>query len=600
MKAIKIHIALCVCVFIFIKSVCALAPHQKGRDMDVSDMLINAYGNLIDRPYAELIDSMNYVIIPDFAPYSHKQVQSMLHDYVKFYFENILKDIVEYFVQDYGTTIQEGLSIEVSNAPKSGVVSEEGSARVKLFLGKDVIKLANRRLVVNEVLLMDLLGEYVVAMMLDNYHELKEDRSNNENAYYKIGILKTLVNLDVFPLALTQARRFGDWGSDGLSLLSYGEDSVNSLVMLELRRQDVQYLPPQIFQSDMRKNLLSQRFKLDHPLFRYGMMLFMKKLPDETYGEILSSVIKVKVEEKTSITRFQDMILWVFFNGITDRADPPSYGDCHSRTKEYVERVLSAESQGMLYRGIHDLLKFSLNMPDDMIVDEITRLLNDDNDRIHVKGADGVGINKMREWKGLFFYQLKIPTLDEIKNTSLKNESSDREEKAYEIQEHYIQLGKNIARLNRESFLRRYMRELIIRRYGKKILDFYEMFFDGLSYETQRIDYALEPFEIMLPYGWDADNPTNVQKNLEDSEERYDERIRFFAEMAYEEIWHQDWYLDFFSLGNTLSRGSKIEEHEMTEQKIKVEKLVRSLQGISRRHNDIVPHEYSLQLLKSA
>ena len=79
-----------------------------------------------------------------------------------------------------------------------------------LNIGKDVLPEISDNL--DLLLLWDLLSEGIVSLMLSDYDELKNASRTNENAYFKIGLIKALLNYKAYIVAYHKALHRQSWG----------------------------------------------------------------------------------------------------------------------------------------------------------------------------------------------------------------------------------------------------------------------------------------------------------------------------------------------------------------------------------------------------
>jgi hypothetical protein len=264
---------------------------------------------------------------------------------------------------------------------------------------------------------------------------------------------------------------------------------------------------------------------------------------------------------------------------------------------------MNAKNEADFYYKFHGLLKNVLNMSDAMASEEIARLI-DDEGFFPKRPGQRPAVNMIEEFKRNFFGQSESQSIEQIMNDSkVKNRPITKE--YAEIVKAGMDKQNEYARLaSRRTALRSIIREILKRRYGLKVYQIFEAYFNGsLSLEGIDIMYSIEPFPKMLPFGSDADNPGNLVKDPDEYQEEFDASKLEYARKMVGESWRQptDWYEKYlFYLGTLYKTGNRVKTYSYEEQKARVAALVRPLEDLYKQQDRILEREEKIECLKSA
>jgi hypothetical protein len=584
-----------------------LSVRQGQQPMTPVDALAR-YDEIVARDKAlrsvDLVTEIAYKMDASFSGYSKRQIKALMNEYMKVFFEHSVRGIVKSFVINYLAFHKQGFEVVIS--PKRlafRIVTIDESGRVRIELGRGIIRLNKGEVEVDAIALFDAMAEYCVAMIIAtrDYKALSTKKETNENVYYWIESLKMVMNLDFYPLWLSGKQgTTAEWqeSEKPLSQLFPGKgasDIVNDFII-----ESSVTKAEEIKQSRMLEDILDKKNSKDQILYDYGYLLYNKQINEQRRDRIFLRVLASLDKPRPSLAKLRDLYYCVFDCDVL----PPVTFSNVTHLQDLVNAVLSAQNEAEFYEGYSVLLKEALNLNDRMIAEEIMRLL-DDEGRFSNRPRGGETVNMIARFKKDFFKEISGMPLEDVVTIMTAKKGSVAREDAIALKKEFDRQAQAARTLTRRAALRMIIRELLVRRFGRKVFTILEEYFNDYRVTSiTDIYYSIEPFPVQLPFGADADNPGGLVYDPDEYVEEFEYSKLTYAQRMVGEHWRgpeTDWYVKhLFYLGTLYARNLPVRSIPVSELTMRLTDMLKPLIRIYEEQNVILNREDERVCLASA
>ena len=316
----------------------------------------------------------------------NKKIPGLLPENLKAGAEKILSSMPNNIVEDFRLNlVSEGTDFEIVYDPYLGKSKvDERQNKVMVRIGRDVVY---DDVKIETLRLRELISEAVLCRMVPDYKTLKRDSGTNEAAYFKIEVLKALLNFRAYiPLYHKTVNRYR-WNKS----LFREEMSEEEREALALRyRGDLNRFTQNmrgIFQHNIFFNVMDDMDPGFLPL-NYVFMLERNGMltEDNIYAAIIA-VSDLDITDKISIARVRNVFKEFLMGGSVDvrTAGLPetkkkfdNFDDTGYLTG-LREKILNATGRNEFYGHFRELIRYLLPfLKDEQITDELVRLVDDD------------------------------------------------------------------------------------------------------------------------------------------------------------------------------------------------------------------------------
>ena len=302
--------------------------------------------------------------------------------------ESILNAMPENIIADLKLNVLAGKAkIEVIYKDKlelSGML--KNNDRICLNIGKDVLPKKSDNF--DLLLLWDLLSEGIASLMLRDYSELKQASRTNENAYFKIGLVKALLNYKAYLPFYHKALYRQVWFPNNY----WNRKTPNERQELEDRylkalNENTSEMSG-IYQGDIFCNVMGD----DEAMFiitEYIHILSKNPLFNEdVIDNIINKISGLDVLKRVSLARIRNVYKEFFFNGIISLpAGGNTFEDRYflnnfdhtSYVSGLKEILLAARERNVFYPGLRRLISYFLPLGEKDLDEEIEVLFKDDD-----------------------------------------------------------------------------------------------------------------------------------------------------------------------------------------------------------------------------
>ncbi|MGM0568535.1 MAG: hypothetical protein ACQESB_04890, partial [Elusimicrobiota bacterium] len=270
--------------------------------------------------------------------------------------DQLLEDIPKIIKSELQSKMQiDGLKLLVKADPdreESRVEKDYGI--VRLFLGKDVLHEPGK---VESVFFREMFSQSLTALMLDDYDKLTEASAFNENAYFKLNLIKRLLNRKKYIESFFKLLTEKDIGAN--PFLKYKNDEKKLQKGIYECRKYLQSKSKGIddfSQSDIFEILISEEISPDILIFLYIHMLYKRnfRYNDSDAGAVIKKISAVDVFKYPSLAVLRNVVKDFILGGEVEVED--SYGeerkkefhffDSTQEMKEMKKRILNAARSG--------------------------------------------------------------------------------------------------------------------------------------------------------------------------------------------------------------------------------------------------------------
>ncbi|MBD3426586.1 MAG: GNAT family N-acetyltransferase [Candidatus Omnitrophica bacterium] len=297
--------------------------------------------------------------------------------------ERILGSFPDRIMEDARLAVSmKGLSPEIvmdTSVNESRV--EVSPQRARMIIGKDVLFEKGR---IDSIILSERLSEMIAAFILDDYQDLSEARYEDENAFFKLEITKTLINHSNY-LALYHRLLHRYKPESGNRWVEKTNEEKRDLARSYQRDIDKATSGMKgIYQWNVFLSVMQDADPMFLVLNYISMISLDPYLGQTAMPEIISRIKRVNVEEMTSIARLRNLMASCYVFG--DEADevtravrttfanfPVSEG-----LKLLKNGLMSTTSEQNFYRAMEALLSGVLPLSRKQVSQEVQQMLEDD------------------------------------------------------------------------------------------------------------------------------------------------------------------------------------------------------------------------------
>jgi hypothetical protein len=262
---------------------------------------------------------------------------------------NLLKEKVEAIVSGMPKPFIEnirsknGIVIRIKIDPEKDIsIINKTNTEIELTVGKDILSKENK---IDVVTLSEMLSELFASFVLDNYHELKEKSNINENAYFKLEVLKALINYRNNLLRYHKLMNL--YGQDELEKYKANLDQYTKGI-----KDILQWHLFLNVMDDARPDLMTTNYI--HILFRN------KIITEEKITDLINDIGKLDVIDKPSTASLRNLFKDFIFSGkvhlkILEKIDTKekfNYFDSTEKFIEFKNILLTTENQNEFYGNL--------------------------------------------------------------------------------------------------------------------------------------------------------------------------------------------------------------------------------------------------------
>lgn len=303
--------------------------------------------------------------------------------------EDIILQMPHPLTEDiYANSLIDKVLIRITVDPryKKSIVNKTDK-EVNLLIGKDILYREDK---VESVLLSEMISELFAAFMLDDYVELKRLSGINENAYFKLEIVKALLNYKNYQFLFYRFTYVSeeDWKEERYLSEMSSQEQKNILEEFRIAIRDwnfpdrlgsYSYLFDEIIRDPEFSPALLVLYYM-HGLFKDGLMV------EEDVAILINDISMVQLKNRPSIAGIRNLIKdfitsETYYIRIGDRVEPRSLYRCFDNSKDILslKRALhTTKDEQEFYESFENLLKISLNLEDLYIKEEMERFIDKD------------------------------------------------------------------------------------------------------------------------------------------------------------------------------------------------------------------------------
>lgn len=285
------------------------------------------------------------------------------------------------------------VTIAVERTTRKSYVNKSDDGRViRLVLGEDVVYGDHA---IEYVGLYEMFGELVAAVMLDDYNKLVAEMQVNENAYYKLRIVRDLCNMPNYLLSYYKLMHPA-WN---ISTYPCEKPFVEMVQILTRYNDDLNSFAKKIKRIEQWNIFLDVMGNGDPGLLvcNYIHLLQKQQVSDEVLTGIVQTIAKRDIFEEMSLAKIREMVLCFFLGGkamlhyTVDAAGNAidthvpvanfSFFDkvARERLDAYKATLVSTKSMDEFYATLTELLRFILPFDEETIAQEMNAFFDPDN-----------------------------------------------------------------------------------------------------------------------------------------------------------------------------------------------------------------------------
>jgi HEAT repeat protein len=301
--------------------------------------------------------------------------------------ERMLKLLPEDIEQDLRTIISlDDISVRIKiekTLAKSYINKTEDSKEITLFLGEDILYEDNK---IDSLTLDELFSEILAALLLKDYHILKEESLHNENSYFKLNLIKALLNYKSYLRGYHKTINRYAWGKQ--NFLDEKTPAEQSELLDRYRIQLNEYTKDytDISQWNIFLNIMDGADP-DFIIYNYIHMLVVN-LPttDEDISAIIDKIRNQDIGDKPSIARLREIVKELLFDGKvrlkilgqTKEKEEFSTFDRKQSLQQLHDTLLTATSRDTYYQAWRAILSNTLTLSEEELTQELSQLIEKD------------------------------------------------------------------------------------------------------------------------------------------------------------------------------------------------------------------------------
>ena len=303
--------------------------------------------------------------------------------------EDIISQMPQPLIEDiHANSLIDKVPIKVTIEPrqKKSIVNKTDKD-VNLLIGEDILYRGGK---IEAILLSEMTSELLVAFMLDDYVELKRLYNVNENAYFKLEIVKALLNHKNYLSFIYKLFRTaeGEWNEE--NYLSEKNPLEQKYILRELREaienwEFVERLGSYsyLFDKMLRDPSFSPAFLVSYyvyTVFKHRMVV------EEDIVILINDISRTRIKNRPSIAGIRNLIKdfitsEIYYVRIGDSLEPRRRYHCFDNSEDIhrLKRVLhTTKDEQEFYESFENLLEISLNLEDEYIKEETVRFIEED------------------------------------------------------------------------------------------------------------------------------------------------------------------------------------------------------------------------------
>jgi len=279
--------------------------------------------------------------------------------------ETIISGMPEPFIQSIRSKNGTAIRIKIDPEKETSIINK-ADTEIELTLSNDILSKDDK---IDRVTLSEMLSELFTSLALDDYYELKEKSKTNENAYFKLEVIKALVNYRNNLLRYHKLMNL--YGQDEL-----GKYKVNLDQYTKGIKDILQWHLFLNVMDDARPDLMTINYI--HVLFRN------KIITEERVTNLINDIGKLDVIDKPSIASLRNLFKDFIFSGkvrlkILENIDTKEKFNYFDSTEKFIELkniLLTTENQNEFYGNLKSIIEMTLPLSKEDIDKEIGRLID--------------------------------------------------------------------------------------------------------------------------------------------------------------------------------------------------------------------------------
>ncbi|MDD5439674.1 MAG: HEAT repeat domain-containing protein [Candidatus Omnitrophica bacterium] len=281
------------------------------------------------------------------------------------------------------------VTVTVDRQYEKSVVMRKGTD-IEMVVGRDVLYAEG---MMEEITFIEMFAELETAIVAKNYTALKQNAPANENAYFKLNILKMLFAIKHFPEMYykyySMRMNNGQWLP--ASYLS-GKSAEAGALCLEKSNEDLEKFMKGIDAISQWNVFLNVMDDADPRLLvlNYAYILFDKYYADGgQLADIMAKILVMPVQEGVSLAALRNVFkefmndgkvsLRMDHNGTVQVSERRSFAhfDATQMLAEIKRRIAVPESQNTFYAAVQEVLEYALPVSQAMITSIVTEYFID-------------------------------------------------------------------------------------------------------------------------------------------------------------------------------------------------------------------------------
>ena len=303
--------------------------------------------------------------------------------------EDIISQVPGLSIEDiYANSLIDNVFIKITVEPhqKKSFVNKTDK-EVNLLIGKDILYRDDK---IESILLSEMISELLAAFILDDYVELKRLSGINENAYFKLEIIKGLLNYKNYPSLFYKIIHIseGNWQEEHYLSEISPQDQEHILEDLRIAIRDWKFIDRLGLYSYLFDEIISDPQFSPALMVLYYVHAVVKNgiMAEEDIASLVNSISRVQLKNRPSIAGIRNLIKdfitsEIYYVRIEDSLVPRRHWPCFDNSEDMLrlKRALhTTKDEQEFYESFENLLEISLNLEDRYIKEEMGRFIEED------------------------------------------------------------------------------------------------------------------------------------------------------------------------------------------------------------------------------
>lgn len=251
---------------------------------------------------------------------------------------------------------------------------------ITLTIGEDILYVKDK---IEDVKLAEMLAELLTAFILNDYAELKANSVTNENAYFKLAVVKGLLNHSRYLTLYHKVLNKFNW--DASQFLSEKSERERKALFSKYET-DLNKFNRGVDRINQWNLYLNVMDDADPDFMVMNYLHLVAKAQKKNVESLISAIVNMDVSRKPSLAVlrniFKDFILKekARIKIGNDLVDKETFGhfDSTQKLEEWKQTLLTTRSQNSFYSALKGLLKDMLPLSEEELNREISRLIDSD------------------------------------------------------------------------------------------------------------------------------------------------------------------------------------------------------------------------------